>query len=156
MRRECRERFSPAADFKGNCWLAIPACITARASRTYRDACWERLSAVVGKTIPTFPAHAHPQFYVSGKRPMGGGATHEDMIHVLSSLCVKNTKLLWALRVWNSSSISKLHISIMPCFYFHFLWYASYVKVFISIVTIMVVWCIRRCNQQVTTKYHTD
>ena len=27
------------ADFKGNSWLAIPACITARASRTCRDEC---------------------------------------------------------------------------------------------------------------------
>ena len=35
-----------------------------------RDACRERLPAVVGKTFPEFPAHAHPQFYVSGKRPM--------------------------------------------------------------------------------------
>ena len=29
----------PATDFRGNRWLAIPACITARASRTCRDAC---------------------------------------------------------------------------------------------------------------------
>ena len=62
--------FSPAADFKGNRYLAIPACITARASRTCRDACRDRLPAVAGKTFPAFPAHAHPQFYVSGKRPM--------------------------------------------------------------------------------------
>ena len=31
-----------ATDFKGNRWLAIPACITARASRTCRDACRDR------------------------------------------------------------------------------------------------------------------
>ena len=62
--------FSPAADFKENRLLAIPACITARASRTCRDACRDRLHAVTGKTFPAFPAHAHPQFYVSGKRPM--------------------------------------------------------------------------------------
>ena len=61
---------SPAADFKGNSQLAIPACITARASRTCRDACRDRLPAVAGKTFLAFPAHAHPQFNVSGKRPM--------------------------------------------------------------------------------------
>ena len=63
--------FSPAADFKENRLLAIPACITARAWRTCRDACRDRLHAVTGKTFPAFPAHAHPQFYVSGKRPIG-------------------------------------------------------------------------------------
>ena len=62
--------FSPAADFKGNRWLAIPACITARAWRTCRDACRDRFPAVTGKTFPAFPAHAHPQICVSGKRPM--------------------------------------------------------------------------------------
>ena len=63
-------KFSPAADFKGNRLLAIPACITARASRTCRDACRDRLPTVTGKTFPASPAHAHPQFYVSGKRPI--------------------------------------------------------------------------------------
>ena len=62
--------FPPAADFKGNRYLAIPACITARASRTCRDACRDRLPAVAGKPFPAFPAHAHMQFYLSGKRPM--------------------------------------------------------------------------------------
>ena len=62
--------FSPAADFKRNRQLAIPTCITARAWRTCRDACRDRLPAVTGKTFPAFPAHAHPQFCVSGKRPM--------------------------------------------------------------------------------------
>ena len=51
---------SPAADFNGNRWLAIPVCITARASRTCRDACRDRLPAVAGKTFPAFPAHAQP------------------------------------------------------------------------------------------------
>ena len=62
--------FSPAADFRGNRYLAIPSCITARASRTCRDACRDRLPAVVGKTFPAFPAYAHMQFYLSGKRPI--------------------------------------------------------------------------------------
>ena len=51
--------------------VSDPACITARASRTCRDACRDRLPALAGKTFPAFPAHAHPQFYASGKRPMG-------------------------------------------------------------------------------------
>ena len=42
MRRECRERFPPPPT----------------------------LNRCAGKTFPAFPAHAHPQFYVSGKRPM--------------------------------------------------------------------------------------
>ena len=50
----------PATKFKGNCWLAIPARITARASRTCRDACRDRLPAVTWKTSPVFPAHAQP------------------------------------------------------------------------------------------------
>ena len=50
----------PATDFKGNRLLAIPACITARASRTGRDACRDRKPAVADKTFPAFPAHAQP------------------------------------------------------------------------------------------------
>ena len=34
-------------------------------------ACRDRLAAVAGKTFPAYPAHAHPQFYVSDKRPIG-------------------------------------------------------------------------------------
>ena len=41
MRRECRERFSPATDLKGN-----------------RDVCRDRLPAVAGKTFPALPMHA--------------------------------------------------------------------------------------------------
>ena len=63
--------FPPAAEFKGKRELAIPACITARASRTCRDACRDCLPAVAGKTFPAFLAHAHPQFDVFGKRPIG-------------------------------------------------------------------------------------
>ena len=50
----------PATDSKGNRWLVIPACIMVSASRTCRDACRDRLPAVVGKTFPVFPAHAQP------------------------------------------------------------------------------------------------
>ena len=48
--------FFPPTDFKGNC----------------RVVCRDRLPAVAGKTFPAFPAHAHPQSYVFGKRPMMG------------------------------------------------------------------------------------
>ena len=74
--------FSPATDFKGNRKLAIPACITARAWRTCRDACRDRLPAVTGKTFPAFPAHAHPQFCVSGKRPIGQSYVASEAILV--------------------------------------------------------------------------
>ena len=38
--------------------FARPACITARASRTCRDACRDRLPTAAGKKFPAFPAHA--------------------------------------------------------------------------------------------------
>ena len=54
MRRECREHFP---HHRG---LAIPTCITARASRTCRDACWYRYLAVSfevggGENVPGIP-----------------------------------------------------------------------------------------------------
>ena len=49
------EKVSPATDFKGTGQLAIPACITARASRTCRDACRDPLPAVAGKKVPDIP-----------------------------------------------------------------------------------------------------
>ena len=60
MRRECRERFPRDRG------LAIPTCITARACRTCRDACRDKLTSGFswswwrGKTFPAFPAHAQP------------------------------------------------------------------------------------------------
>ena len=69
-----------------------------------RDACRDRLPAVAGKTFPAFPAHAHPQFYVSGKKPM------PFLILSLSNTweafqCVEFTQspshsLLWHYFVW--------------------------------------------------------
>ena len=50
----------PPYDFKGKRKLALPACITARASRTCRDAYRGRSPAVVGETCRVFPAHAQP------------------------------------------------------------------------------------------------
>ena len=45
----------PATDFKWNCGLAIPACITARAWRTWRNACRDRQPAGVGENVPGIP-----------------------------------------------------------------------------------------------------
>ena len=45
----------PATDVKGNSYLAIPACITARASRTCRDSCRDRLSRSGEENIPGIP-----------------------------------------------------------------------------------------------------
>ena len=60
----------PATDFKGNRGLTIPACITARASRTCRDACRDRQPVMAGKRSRHSRRMRNPQFYVSGKRPM--------------------------------------------------------------------------------------
>ena len=57
MRRESRKRF-PAAEFRGNRKLAIPACLTARASRTCRD-----------RSRHSRRKH-NPQFCVPGKMPI--------------------------------------------------------------------------------------
>ena len=42
----------PATNFKGNRYPVIPACITARASRTCRDACRGRLPCSGGEPVP--------------------------------------------------------------------------------------------------------
>ena len=62
MRRECRERFPR------HCWLAIPICITTRASRTCRDALRDRYLTISfevggGENVPGIPgACAAPNF----------------------------------------------------------------------------------------------
>ena len=66
----------PATDIKGNHQLAIPACITARASRTCRDACWDRWPKVAGKTFPAFPAHAQPAILPIWQEPIVNHAVH--------------------------------------------------------------------------------
>ena len=60
----------PATDFS---WLAIPACITARASRTCRD----------GKNVPGIPGACATCSCVSGKRPMAPGN------HILAAVLVR-------------------------------------------------------------------
>ena len=60
----------------------------ARASRTCRDACRDRLPAVTGRTFPAFPAHAHPELCVSGKRPIGGVETHGSIWYNTWNRCI--------------------------------------------------------------------
>ena len=83
MHREYRKRFPHHSEW------AIPACITARVwplsdKNVLSDSGHVRVvmhaeviadqrfpfKSVAGNTFPTFPAHANPHFYVSGKRPM--------------------------------------------------------------------------------------
>ena len=97
--------FSPTADFKGNRYLAIPACITARASR---DACRDRLPAVAGKAFPAFPAHAHPQFYAPGKRPIWQNYFAYNYYLLFNSLWTSDS-------IWRSRSELTL-ARVMFCF----------------------------------------
>ena len=71
-----------------------PAPIKLTAWRTCRDACRDRLHAVTGKTFPAFPAHAHPQFCVSGKRSI----THA--IWMRQSLTSNKTQFRWHVKSW--------------------------------------------------------
>ena len=60
MGSTCAENVFPATSYKGNRYLAIPACITARAWRKCREAWRDRLPVVAGKTFPAFIANAQP------------------------------------------------------------------------------------------------
>ena len=55
----------------GTCVTHVPWCMSG--SLTCGD----------GKTFPAFPAHAHPRFCVSDKRPMQVGATHCHCDHAV-------------------------------------------------------------------------
>ena len=86
MRRECRKRFH---HHRG---LAIPKCITAHASRTCRDACWDRSLAVFwrGKHSRHSLCMRNPQFNVSGKRsmllPVASYTCMEPTLYIMISL----------------------------------------------------------------------
>ena len=43
------------------------------------------LKLVAGKTFPAFPAHAHPKFYLSGKRPI---KMYSDSVLLFASLYI--------------------------------------------------------------------
>ena len=60
----------PPPTWKETHQLAIPVCITARASRTCRDACRDRYPTGRGKRSRHSRRICNPQFYVPGKRPM--------------------------------------------------------------------------------------
>ena len=83
MRRECRERFP-----RHRRW-AIPTCITARASRTCRDACRDRQLSVSfeigggGKRSRHSRRMRNLQFYVSGKRPIVMFHWDENILRLL-------------------------------------------------------------------------
>ena len=49
----------------GTCVTHVPWCMPGSLTNAFL---WNRRR---GETFPAFPAHAHPQFCVSGKRPMG-------------------------------------------------------------------------------------
>ena len=89
MRRECRERFP------GHRGLAIPTCITARASRTCRDACRDRWLAV---SFEVSSRHSrcmrNPQFCVSGKRPIHNGISYGNVFHITGCLWEEPTDQL--------------------------------------------------------------
>ena len=103
--------FSPDAEFKGKRGLAIPACITARASRTCRDACRDCLPTVAGKTFPAFPAHAHPQFYVFGKWPMVASSRKSSAQHIwlggLGVAKLKWSRVITTPQLWLGDGISR-------------------------------------------------
>ena len=73
--RYVKLRFAHAPGMPGTVFrhrgLAIPTCITARVVM-HAGIVNQRFpyKSVAGKTFPAFAAHANPQFYVSGKRPM--------------------------------------------------------------------------------------
>ena len=71
----------PDTEFKGNQWLAIPTCITARSWRTCLDACRDHWPAVLGKTFPVFPAHAQPTLLRIWQEAHGSKATNHKRSH---------------------------------------------------------------------------
>ena len=75
----------PATDFKGNRQLAIPTCITARASRTCRDACIANPRQE--KRTRYSRRMRNPQFYVSDKRPRArsGNINVHHKLHKIAS-----------------------------------------------------------------------
>ena len=67
--------FSPSSQVSdpdmhhGTCVTHVPWCMPGSLTSGFL---WNRRR---GETFPAFPAHAHPQFYVSGKRPMADKTT---------------------------------------------------------------------------------
>ena len=86
--------------------LAIPTCITARAWRTCRDACRDRLLAVSfevggGENIPGACATPPPPLYVSGKRSMN--IVPADGIALFpASISAVKIMAVWAVYMWRT------------------------------------------------------
>ena len=78
----------PTTNFKATRYLAIPACITARAWRTCRDACRDRQPAMAGKTFRHSRRMRNSQFCVSGKRPIVSSVSD-----LCSTLVTKSSRL---------------------------------------------------------------
>ena len=74
----------PTTDFKRNRWLAIPACIIARAWRTCRDACWDRWPAVAEKTFSAQAACATRNLAYLKRGPASYLAATGDYIELIS------------------------------------------------------------------------
>ena len=58
---------------------------------------------MTGKTFPAYPAHAHPQFCVSGKRPMGKPCPHP--MHI--KCCSTRVLSLWL--IWHVLILSQYY-----------------------------------------------
>ena len=87
MHRECWERYPR------NCGLAIPTCITARAWRTSRDACRNRLLAVSvafdgGENVPGIPGTcATRNFMFLERGPLRCGGKISPLVYITQLPC---------------------------------------------------------------------
>ena len=107
----------PATDFKGNRQLATPACITAHASRTCRDACRDR-GSVAGKTFPAFPAHAQPAILRIWKEAHGMITNADTFVVLLSTSVDKREKIqnaTWRTKQKNTSHNKKYWEVSLEC-----------------------------------------
>ena len=118
----------------GTCVTHVPWCMSGS------------LTAVMGKTFPASPAHAHPQFRVSGKRPMGhwddtlrpqqNGWHFADetcnykfhwhlCVRVLNKLLDKQLSYCWFGTPWRSRDVTVM-IDIRQCALNDFIWKIHY------------------------------
>ena len=109
-----------ATDVKGNRYLAIPACNTARVSRTCCDACWDRYTAEAAKTFPAFPAHTQPailRIWQEAHADILGRASCSSACIVLTAkLHMSSTKYLWR-RWFQVTSLIRWHYTDGPSTY---------------------------------------
>ena len=84
------ENVFPATDFKGNHKLAIPACITARASHTCRDACRDRQPAMAGENVPGIPGTCATRSFTYLARGPCRGIQQSPMVSLYKGLEMKS------------------------------------------------------------------